>query len=143
MKYCIFMIFLAVLPALEAPQNLTLQKFHGLKMTEKRPKTLFKLYGLSFRRTIRSGRFTSLNGYTISVFKQILKLISPMAINVQWISLTHELLHFIYLSVRGVLFDLIDVLGHFMSFCNQEICKVKFADTFSAGKAAKVITKIL
>ena len=34
-----FYFFFAILPALEASQKLTLQNFHGCKMTEKLPKT--------------------------------------------------------------------------------------------------------
>ena len=36
-----------------------------------------------------------------------------MAINVQRISLTHEKLHFLHYSVREVIYELIDILGHF------------------------------
>ena len=36
-----------------------------------------------------------------------------MAINVQRISLTQEKLHFHHYSVREVIYELIDVLGHF------------------------------
>ena len=57
-------------------------------MTEKRPKTFIKLYELSLHRTIGKGRFSS--------FKQIQEIFNPMAINVQWISLTYEQLHFLY-----------------------------------------------
>ena len=42
------------------------------------------------------GRFTSLKSYTASSFKQMRKIFIPMAINVQWIALTHEQLHFLY-----------------------------------------------
>ena len=49
------------------------------------------------------------------------KIFNPTAINVQRISLTHEELLFLYGSVRGVHHDLINVLGHFQSFCNHEI----------------------
>ena len=44
----------------------------------------------SVHRKIRNGRFTSLKGYTTSIFKQILKIFSPMAINI------HEQLRFPY-----------------------------------------------
>ena len=44
-----------------------------------------------------------------------------MAINVKRISLIHEKLHFRHYSVRGVIYELIDVLGHFQSFCNHEL----------------------
>ena len=44
-----------------------------------------------------------------------------MAINVQRISPIHEKLNFVHYFVRGVIDALIDVLGHFQSFCNHEI----------------------
>ena len=40
------MIFLAVVVALELSQNLSLQNFHGCKMTERWPNTSIKLKGL-------------------------------------------------------------------------------------------------
>ena len=46
---------------------------------------------------------------------------NSMAIKVQRISLTHEKLHLLQYSVRGVIYALIDVLGHFQSFYNYEI----------------------
>ena len=82
-------------------------------MTEKWPKTLIKLQVLCSQRTMGNGRFTSLKCDKTSTFKQILKIFNPMAINVQRISLTHEKLHFFHYSVRGVIYALIDVLGHF------------------------------
>ena len=39
----------------------------------------------------------------------------------QRIALTHEKLHFLYCSVGGVLYDLINVLALFQSSCNREI----------------------
>ena len=44
-----------------------------------------------------------------------------MAINLRRISLAHERWHFLHYSVRGAISALIDVLGHFQSFCNHEI----------------------
>ena len=44
-----------------------------------------------------------------------------MAIDVQRIFLTNEELHFLHYSMREVIYKLIDVLGHFQSFCNHEI----------------------
>ena len=44
-----------------------------------------------------------------------------MAINVPRIAPNHEKLHFLHCSVRGVLYDLINILGPFPSFCNHEI----------------------
>ena len=82
-------------------------------MTGKRPKTLIKSLGLCSHRTIGHGRFTSLKSYKTSIFKQIRKIFNPMAINVQEISLTYEKLHFLHYSVREVINELIDVLGHF------------------------------
>ena len=55
-----------------------------------------------------------------SIFKQIRKIFNPMAINVQRISLTHDKFYFLHYSVREVIYALIDVLGHFQSFCNHE-----------------------
>ena len=55
----------------------------------------------------------ALKCYKTSVFKQIQKIFNPMAINVWRISLTEEKLHFLHYSVRGVIYALIDVLGHF------------------------------
>ena len=49
------------------------------------------------------------------------KIFNSMAINVQRISLTHEKLHLLQCSVRGVIYALISVLGHFQSFYNYEI----------------------
>ena len=49
-----------------------------------------------------------------------------MAINVQRISLTHKMWHFLHYSVREVIYELIDVLGHFsviLQPCN--FCKVE------------------
>ena len=80
---------------------------------EKGPKTLIKLQGLYSQRTIGNGRFTSLKCDKTSIFKQILKIFNLMAINVQRISLIHEKLHFLHYFLRGVIYALIDVLGHF------------------------------
>ena len=52
-------------------------------------------------------------------FKQILKIFSPMEINGQRISLTHEKVHSLDRSVRGVLYDLINVLGPFSVILQQ------------------------
>ena len=82
-------------------------------MTEKGPKTLIKLYGLYSQRTVGNGRFTSLKCDKRSNFKQMIKIFNPMTINVQRISLIHEKLHFLHYFVQGVIYALIDVLGHF------------------------------
>ena len=82
-------------------------------MTEKRPKTWIKLQGLSLHRTILNGRFTSLESYKTSIFKLVRWIFSPKAIHGQWIHLTHGESHFLYSAVRGVLCDLINVLGYF------------------------------
>ena len=47
--------------------------------------------------------------------------LNPMAINVPRMALNHEKLHFLHCSVRGVRYDLINVLGPFQSYCNHEI----------------------
>ena len=44
-----------------------------------------------------------------------------MVNNVQRISLIHEMLHFVHYFVQGVIYDLIDVLGHFSVICNHAI----------------------
>ena len=82
-------------------------------MTEKGRKTLIKSLGLFSHRTIGNGRFTSLQSYKTSIFKQIRKIFNPMAVNVRGISLTHEKLHFLHYYVLGVIYALIDVLGDF------------------------------
>ena len=92
----IFVISLAVLPALEVLVNSTLYKFHGCQMTEKGRKTLIKSYGLYSSRTIGHWRFTSLKSYKTSIFNQIRKIFSPKAIHAWSISLTHEKLHFLH-----------------------------------------------
>ena len=46
-------------------------------------------------------------------FQTDTKEFSPVLIRVQWISLTHEQSHFLYQSVQGVLYYLINVVGHF------------------------------
>ena len=56
----------------------------------------------------------------------------PIAINVQRISLIHEKLHFLCSSVRGVLYDLINVLAPFQSFCKHEII-IKLNSTIPLG----------
>ena len=58
-----------------------------------------------------------------------------MAINVQRIALIHEKLNFLYFSVRGVHYQLINVLGHFLI--------VKFTYISSAGKTVRKITETL
>ena len=84
-------------------------------MTEKGPNTstLLRL------QKMRSWCFTSLKSCKTSIFKDLFKIFSPMVINVQFISLTHEQLHFLCWSVRGVLYDLLNVLGPFQSLCNH------------------------
>ena len=59
--------------------------------------------------------------YKTSIFKQIRKIFNPIAIDVRRISLNHEKLHFLHYSVRGVIYALIDVSGHFSLFCKHEI----------------------
>ena len=90
-------------------------------MTEKMPKTSIKLWGLSIHRTIRNGLFTSLKSYKTQISKQILKTCSPKAIKGKWISLTHEQLLFLYWCMRGVHYDLINVLRHFSVIFYHEI----------------------
>ena len=68
-----------------------------------------------------NGRYTSLECYKTSIFKQIRKIFNPMAINGRTISLTYEKLHFLQYSVRGAIFALIDVSRHFQSFGGHEI----------------------
>ena len=41
------------------------------------------------------------------------KIFNPMAINNRRISLAHKKLHFLHFSVKGVIYALIDVSGHF------------------------------
>ena len=66
-----------------------------------------------------------------------------MAINLQWISLTHEQLHLLLIGARS-LFHKINVLGHFEVILQaSNFCKVKFADISSAGMTANKIIKIL
>ena len=90
-------------------------------MTEKGPKTLIKSQGLYSHRTIDHGSFTSLKSYRTSIFKQIRKIFNSMAINVKRISLTRERLHFLHYSGQEVLYELIDVLAIFQSFCSHQI----------------------
>ena len=68
-----------------------------------------------------NGHFTSLKCYKKSIFKQIQKILNPMAINVRRTSLTRETLHTLHCSARGVIYALIDVLGHYSVTCNNEI----------------------
>ena len=82
-------------------------------MTEKEPKKLTKLYGLSLHKTIRNGRFISLKGYKTSIFEEMPKIFSPMAISMQWIPLTLEQSHFLYRFGWRVICDLINILGPF------------------------------
>ena len=82
-------------------------------MTGKGPTTVTKSLGLYSHRTIGHHRSTSHQSYKTSIFKQIRKIFNPMAINVQRISLTHEKLHFLHYSVPEVIYELINVLGHF------------------------------
>ena len=66
-----------------------------------------------------------------------------MAINVQKISLTHEKLHFLHYSVREIIYELIDVLGHFSVILQPcHFCNVEFTYVSSAGRIARKITKI-
>ena len=62
--------------------------------------------------------------FTTSIFKQKQNIMNPVAINVQRISPTHEKLHFLHCSVRGVLHDLINVLGPFQSYWKLQTWKV-------------------
>ena len=67
-----------------------------------------------------------------------------MAMNVQWISLTHEKWYFLHYSARGVHYDLIDVLGHFTVILQPwNFCKVEFTYISSARETLRKITKIL
>ena len=67
-----------------------------------------------------------------------------MAINVSRIALSHEKLHFLQCSVRGVLYDLINVLGPFSVILQpRNFLKVKSTYISSARKIARRITKIL
>ena len=62
-------------------------------------------------------------------------IFNPMAVTVQWISLTCEQFFFLYRSVRGVLYDLIIVLGKFsviVQLCN--FCGVGFTYTSGARR---------
>ena len=91
-------------------------KFNCIKWLQndgKGPKTLIKSSGISSNRTIGNGNFTSLKCYKTSIFKQMRKIFNPMAMNVCRVSLTHMMLHFLHYSVRGVIYALIDILGHF------------------------------
>ena len=113
-------------------------------MTEKGPNTLIKSLGLYSHRTIGNGRFTSLKSYETSIFKQIRKVFNPMAINVQGISLTHEKMQFFHYSVLGVIYALIDALGHCSVILQPwNFCKVEFTDICSACETRRKITKIL
>ena len=69
----------------------------------------------------RNGRFTSRKSYKTSILKQTLKIFCPMALNVQWIFLKHKELHFLGCSIRGVVCNLISVLGPFLIICDHEI----------------------
>ena len=69
-------------------------------------------------------------------------IFNPMAINVQRISLTQEKLHFLHYSVREVIYELIDVLGHFSVILQpKNLCKGQFTCICSAGRRARKITK--
>ena len=87
----------------------TLPKFRRCKMTEKAHRTLIKSQGLSSHITIRNGRSTSHKSYETSIFRQKLKIFNAMALHVQWMSLIHEKLNFLYHSELGALYDLINV----------------------------------
>ena len=76
--------------------------------------------------------------------KYILKIFSPMAINVQCISLTREQLHFSYWFVWWSLYNLINILGHFSIILHQwDLRKVEFVDVSSAHETARKIRRIL
>ena len=61
---------------------------------------------------------------------------------VQRISLTHEKMYAIDCSVRRVLQDLINVLGHFSVISQPwNFYKVEFTDSSSAAKTARKITQ--
>ena len=68
-----------------------------------------------------------------------------MAINVPRIALSYEKWHFLHCSVRGVLYDLINVLSPFSVILqpwNLNL-KVRFSYISSDRKIARKITKIL
>ena len=80
-----------------------------------------------------------------SIFKQILKIFSPMAINVHRISLINEKLHFLHYFVRGAIYALIDVFLVNFSVILQprKFCKVEFTYICSSRETTRKITKIL
>ena len=107
------MIFLAVLPALEVYVNSTLLKFHGCKMTEK---------GLKHRSNRKDSIHAEQSAMGLSPLSRVTRrrfsikyygfsIPWHLAINVPRIALNHEKFHFLHCSVRGVLYDLINVLG--------------------------------
>ena len=65
-----------------------------------------------------------------------------MAMKVQWISLTHEQLHFSLLVCERSPYDLINVLGHFSVISQpQNVCKVEFSNISSALETMRKIAK--
>ena len=74
-------------------------------MTEERPSTLIKLSGLFSRKSMHNRCFISLKSYKTSILIQILNICNLMTMNVQWMSLATEQLHFLDGSLQGVLYD--------------------------------------
>ena len=63
---------------------------------------------------------------------------NPMAINGRTTSLTHEKLRFLHNSVRGAIFALINVLGHFSVILQPgNFSKVEFTFICSAGRTVR------
>ena len=66
-----------------------------------------------------------------------------MAINVPRIALSDEKLHFLHCSVRGILYDLINVLGPFSVILQpRNFFNVEFTYISNTRKIAGKITKI-
>ena len=113
-------------------------------MTGTGPKDIDQIVRTLFSSNNRQWRFTSLKSNKTSILKQIQKIFNPMAINARRTSLTHEKLHFLHYSVRGVIYALIDVLGHFSVFLQpRNLCKVEFTYICSARVTTRKNAKIL
>ena len=125
----IFVIFLAVLPALEVSVNVTISNFMVAKWLKKGQKHWSNCNDCPFIEQYVMGG-SRLSSYTTSS-KQILRLFCLLAIYAQRISFTHKQLHFLHWSLRSFLYDLINVLGPFsVIFQPKDYHKVEFIDNF-------------
>ena len=92
-------------------------------MTEKGPKTSIESCAFSapYTEQLGMGVLPPLKTYTTYIIEQILKIFSPMVINVHWIPHTHEQSHFfIDLCDESIMiWSMFEAI--FLSFCNHEI----------------------